>query len=61
MLLFIYPFTTRNLLFYEKLFIIFEDAARWKSPFNGLGYYLLVRLEKDRYSGVKIGDYGFEI
>jgi len=46
MLLFIYPFTTRNLLFYEKLFIIFEDAVRWKSPFNGLGYYLLVRLEK---------------
>ena len=46
MLLFIYPFTARNLLFYEKLFIIFEDTARWKSPFNGLGYYLLVRLEK---------------
>ncbi len=46
MLLFIYPFTTRNLIFYEKLFIIFEDAVRWKSPFNGLGYYLLVRLEK---------------
>lgn len=46
MLLFIYPFTKRNLLFYEKSFIIFEDAARWKSPFNGLGYYLLVRLEK---------------
>jgi len=46
MLLFIYPFTARNLLFYEKSFIIFEDAARWKSPFNGLGYYLLVRLEK---------------
>lgn len=46
LLLFIYPFTTRNLLFYEKLFIIFEDAVRWKSPFNGLGYYLLVRLEK---------------
>lgn len=46
LLLFIYPFTTRNLIFYEKLFIIFEDAVRWKSPFNGLGYYLLVRLEK---------------
>jgi ubiquinone/menaquinone biosynthesis C-methylase UbiE len=46
MLLFIYPFTARNLLFYERSFIIFEDAARWKSPFNGLGYYLLVRLEK---------------
>jgi ubiquinone/menaquinone biosynthesis C-methylase UbiE len=47
LLLFVYPFTTRNLLFfYEKLFIIFEDAVRWKSPFNGLGYYLLVRLEK---------------
>jgi ubiquinone/menaquinone biosynthesis C-methylase UbiE len=46
MLIFIYPFTTRNLIFYEKLFIVFEDAVRWKSPFNGLGYYLLVRLEK---------------
>lgn len=46
MLIFIYPFTTRNLIFYEKLFIIFEDAVRWKSPFNSLGYYLLVRLEK---------------
>jgi ubiquinone/menaquinone biosynthesis C-methylase UbiE len=46
LLLFVYPFTTRNLFFYEKLFIIFEDAVRWKSPFNGLGYYLLVRLEK---------------
>jgi len=46
MLLFVYPFTTRNLLFHEKIFIIFEDAVRWKSPFNGLGYYLLVRLEK---------------
>ena len=46
MLLFVYPFTKRDLLFYEKLFIIFEDAVRWKSPFNGLGYYLLVRLEK---------------
>ncbi len=46
MLLFIYPFTARNLIFYEKLFIIFEDSVRWKSPFNGLGYYLLVRLEK---------------
>jgi ubiquinone/menaquinone biosynthesis C-methylase UbiE len=46
LLLFIYPFTIRNLLFYEKFFIVFEDAVRWKSPFNGLGYYLLVRLEK---------------
>ncbi len=46
LLLFIYPFTTGNLIFYEKLFIVFEDAVRWKSPFNGLGYYLLVRLEK---------------
>jgi len=46
LLLFIYPFTTRKLLFYEKWFIIFEDSVRWKSPFNGLGYYLLVRLEK---------------
>jgi ubiquinone/menaquinone biosynthesis C-methylase UbiE len=46
LLLFIYPFTTGSLIFYEKLFIIFEDAVRWKSPFNGLGYYLLVRLEK---------------
>ena len=46
MLLLIYPFTTRNLLFYERSFIIFEDAARWKWPFNGLGYYHLVRLEK---------------
>jgi len=48
MLLFVYPFTTRNLLFHEKIFIIFEDAVRWKSPFNGLGYYLLVRLEKNK-------------
>ena len=46
MLLFVYPFTARNLLFYERSFIIFEDAARWKWPFNGLGYYHLVRLEK---------------
>jgi len=46
MLLFIYPFTTRKLLFYEKLFIIFENIVRWNSPFNGLGYYLLVKLEK---------------
>lgn len=46
MLIFIYPFTTRSLLFYEKLFIAFEDAFRWKSPFNGLGYYLLVSVEK---------------
>ena len=46
MLLFIYPFSTGNLLFYERLFIIFENKFRWKSPFNGLGYYLLVRLEK---------------
>ncbi len=45
-LIFIYPFTTRNLIFYEKLFIILEDAVRWKTPFNSLGYYLLVRLEK---------------
>jgi len=46
MLLFIYPFTAGNLIFYERLFIVFEDTVRWKSPFNGLGYYLLVRLEK---------------
>ncbi len=46
MLIFIYPFTTRNLIFYEKLFIVLEDALRWKSPFNSLGYYLLVSLEK---------------
>jgi len=46
MLLFIYPFTAGKLLFYERLFIVFEDAVRWKTPFNGLGYYLLVRLEK---------------
>lgn len=45
-LIFIYPFATRNLIFYEKLFIIFENALRWKSPFNSLGYYLLVWLEK---------------
>ncbi len=45
-LIFIYPFTAGRLTFYEKLFIIFEDAVRWKSPFNSLGYYLLVRVEK---------------
>lgn len=46
MLLLLYPFNERNLMFYERSFIVFEDAVRWKSPFNGLGYYLLVRLEK---------------
>ncbi|MCX9085770.1 MAG: class I SAM-dependent methyltransferase [Candidatus Methanoperedens sp.] len=46
MLLFVFPFNKENLLFYEKWSMVFEDAVRWKSPFNSLGYYLLVRVEK---------------
>ncbi len=46
LLLFIWPFSKGNLLYYERFFIRFENAARWIGPFNGLGYYLLVKLEK---------------
>ncbi len=46
MLLLIYPFNTKDLLFYENLFVRFEDRVRWSNPFNSLGYYLIVRLEK---------------
>jgi ubiquinone/menaquinone biosynthesis C-methylase UbiE len=46
LLLFIYPFSARDLFLFEKVSIVLEDALRWKSPFNGLGYYLLVRVVK---------------
>ena len=46
LLLLICPFNNREMSFYEKFFIRFEDAVRWRSPFSGLGYYLLVKLEK---------------
>lgn len=47
LLLFVYPFSPRKLLLHEKIFIRFEDAARWYYPFNSLGYYHLVIVEKD--------------
>ena len=47
LLLFVYPFYSKKLLFHEKIFIRFEDAARWYYPFNSLGYYHLVIIEKD--------------
>ncbi len=45
-LLLIYPYNRSRLQFYEKLFVRFEEAVRWRRPFNGFGYYLLVILEK---------------
>ncbi len=45
-LLLIYPHSKKGLLFCEKLFVRFEEAVRWSRPFDGLGYYLLVILEK---------------
>ena len=46
LLLLIYPFDSKKLLFYEKIFIRFENAFRWYYPFNSLGYYLVVILKK---------------
>jgi len=37
MLLFVYPFTARNLLFYERSFIIFEDAAKMEMAIQWFG------------------------
>ncbi len=46
LLLLIYPFNPKKLLLHEKMFIRFEDAVRWYYPFNSLGYYHLVVVEK---------------
>jgi ubiquinone/menaquinone biosynthesis C-methylase UbiE len=46
LLLLIYPFNSKKLLLHEKMFIRFEDAVRWYYPFNALGYYHLVIVEK---------------
>ena len=46
LLLLLYPFNAKNLLPWEKMFIRFENEVRWNYPFNGLGYYLLVIVEK---------------
>jgi ubiquinone/menaquinone biosynthesis C-methylase UbiE len=46
LLILIWPFSTGKMLFFEKFFLRFEDASRWTDPFNSLGYYLLIKLEK---------------
>ena len=46
LLLLVYPFNPKKLLWHEKMFIRFEDAVRWYYPFNSLGYYHLVVVEK---------------
>ena len=46
LLLLLYPFNQKKLLLHEKMFIRFEDAVRWYYPFNSLGYYHLVVVEK---------------
>jgi len=46
LLLLIYPFNNKNLLIHEKVFIRFENEMRWYYPFNSLGYYHIVILEK---------------
>jgi len=46
LLILLYPHNNKNLRFYEKIFIRFEDKARWIYPFNGFGYYHLAIFKK---------------
>ncbi|MEA3294297.1 MAG: class I SAM-dependent methyltransferase [Euryarchaeota archaeon] len=46
LLILLYPHNNKNLRFYEKMFIRFEDKARWIYPFNGFGYYHLAIFKK---------------
>jgi len=46
LLILLYPHNNKNLRFYEKMFIRFEDKARWIYPFNSFGYYHLAIFKK---------------
>ncbi|MCD4845044.1 MAG: methyltransferase domain-containing protein [Methanosarcinales archaeon] len=47
LLILLYPHNNKKLRFYEKMFIRFEEKARWIYPFNGFGYYHLAIFKKN--------------